>query len=77
MGRLLDGGTALFAFIAAIFWFLSASGELPPIVTYFDSTPATDPYRQAVEFSARMNAIAAACSGVSVLLFSIRIAFWP
>jgi len=77
MGRLLDAGTAVFAFAAAVFWFLSAAGKLPPIVAYWDSTPPTDPFRQAVEFSARMNTIAATCSGMSAALFGIRVAFWP
>jgi hypothetical protein len=77
MGRLLDALTALFAFGAAVFWFLSAYGKLPPMVTYFDFTPESDPFLRQLEFSARMNSIAAAYSGVSVLFFSIKIAFWP
>ena len=35
MERWLDMGAAIFAIAAAIFWFLSAYGELPPMVTYW------------------------------------------
>jgi hypothetical protein len=73
MGRLLDAGTAFFAFVAAVFWFLSAYGKLPPMVAYWDSTPDSDPFYQAVRFSARMNKWAAIASGVSAVLFGFRI----
>jgi hypothetical protein len=75
MGRLFDVGSALFAFPAAIFWFASAAGTLVPMFPY--PAPPTDRYRQAVEFSARMNTVAAACSGMSALLFALRGAFSP
>ena len=65
MKRYLDLATALFAFAAAVFWFLSAYGELPPILTYWDATPPSDPYRIAVARSARLNSIAALLSGLS------------
>lgn len=67
MEKWLNIGTAVFAFVAAIFWFLSAYGKLPPIVAYFDSTPETDPFFRAVKFSARMNTWAAGFSGLSAL----------
>jgi hypothetical protein len=72
MRRLLDAGTAIFALVAAAFWFLSAYGNLPPMVTYWDSTPESDPFYQAVKFSARMNTYAALASGVSAGLFGVR-----
>jgi hypothetical protein len=53
---------AVFALIAAIFWFLSA-GESPPMVTYWGSTPDADPFYKAVKFSAEMNKLAAGFSG--------------
>ena len=61
----LDLATALFALVAAVFWFLSAYGKVPPMLAYWDATPATDPYRKAVERAARLNSIAAALSGLS------------
>jgi hypothetical protein len=61
----LDLATALFAFAAAVFWFLSAYGELPPTVTYWDAAPPSDPYRIAVARSLRLNSIAALLSGLS------------
>jgi hypothetical protein len=69
----LDIITALFAFIAAGFWFVSAYGKLPPLIAYWDATPATDPFYQAVKFSALMNRWAAAFSGISALSFAVRL----
>lgn len=77
MSRSLDIATAVFAFIAAVFWFLSASGKLPPMVAYWNTTPNTDPFYQAVKFSAYMNMIAAIASGLSAVLFGIRLIFFP
>jgi len=54
---------ALAAIIAAVFWFLSAAGKLPPMVTYWDSTPSTDPLYQALQNGVRMNRIAAIFCG--------------
>eukprot|EP01037_Dinobryon_pediforme_P017868 gene17868-18097_t len=56
--------SALTAFGAAIFWFVSAYGKLPPMIAYWDHAPDTDPFYRAVKFSAQMNRIAAAFSGV-------------
>jgi hypothetical protein len=67
LGTLLDTGTAVFAFLAAVFWFLSAAKKLPPMVTYWDSAPETDPFFVAVRFSAKMNTRAALFSGLSAL----------
>ena len=63
----LEIGSALFAFLAAIFWFLSAFGKTPPMISYWDSTPEKDPFYKAVKYSARMNTWAAIFSGLSAL----------
>jgi hypothetical protein len=76
MGRWFDIG-AVFALAAAIFWFLSAYGKLPPIVTYWGGAPESDPFYQALKFSARMNTIAAICSGCSATLFGVRLLWFP
>ncbi len=73
MNRWLDVATAIFAFIAAGFWFSSAAFQLPPIVTYWGQAPDIDPFYQAMKFSALMNMIAAVCSGVSAALFAIKL----
>ena len=65
MERWLDMGAAIFAIAAAIFWFLSAYGELPPMVTYWYQAPAGDPFYSAVKFSAGMNRWGALLSGLS------------
>jgi hypothetical protein len=44
MEKWLDIGGTVSAFIAAIFWFLSAFGKLPPMVTYWGSTADADPF---------------------------------
>jgi hypothetical protein len=67
---LLDIACALFALAAAIFWFMSA-GMLPPMVTYWDSTPVNDPYYVAITRSARLNKWAAGFSGASALCLAI------
>jgi hypothetical protein len=73
MEKWLDVAAALFAFLAAIFWFLSAYGKLPPMVAYWDATPENDPFRMAVTFSAKMNQWAAGFSGASALFIAIKI----
>ena len=50
----LDILAAVFALIAAVFWFLSAYGKLPPMVAYWDRTPDNDPFYVAVRFSANI-----------------------
>jgi hypothetical protein len=69
----LDIGSAVFALVAAVFWFVSAYGKLPPIVAYFDYTPEHDPFSKAIKFSARMNRWAAALSGLSALCIGVKI----
>ncbi len=61
--------SALAALGAAIFWFLSAWGELPPMLTYWDKAPPSDPLYRALHSGVRMNRIAAAFSGCSALAF--------
>jgi hypothetical protein len=77
MSRWIEIAAAIFAFIAAVFWFLSAAGKLPPIVAYWDRTPDSDPFYQAVKFSAYMNMIAAIASGISAALIGVRLLFFP
>ena len=77
MGRWIEITAAIFAFIAAVFWFLSAAGKLPPMVTYWGGTPDSDPFYQAVKFSAYMNMIAATASGISAALISAKLLFSP
>jgi hypothetical protein len=67
VSKLLDIAMAATAFIAAIFWFLSAHRKLPPLVTYWGSAPAADPFFTAIRFSAVMNRWAAFFSGLSAL----------
>jgi len=58
---------------AAIFWFSSAAGELPPIVTYWGQAPAGDPFYSAVIFSAKMNRWAALLSGLSASCMGVKL----
>lgn len=71
MERWFDIVAAIFAFIAAVFWFLSAYGKLPPMITYWGGTPEHDPFYQAVKFAAVMNRWAAGFSGLSASCVAI------
>lgn len=73
MQKWLDISAAGFALVAAFFWFFSAWGTLPPMVTYWGSTPESDPYRQAVKFSAKMNTLASVFSGASALCMGLKL----
>ena len=73
MEKYLDISAALLAIAAAVFWFLSAWGKLPPMVAYWDHAPADDPFYVAIKFSALMNTWAAALSGLSALCMGLRI----
>jgi len=42
MTRTFEIAAALFAVVAAVFWFLSAYGELPQIVSYWDTAPVDE-----------------------------------
>jgi len=57
--------SALAAFAAAYFWFRSATGDLPPMRSYFDAAPPDDPFTQAVQAGARDNRIAAVLAGIA------------
>ena len=73
MASYLDIATAIFAFVAAGFWFASAFRPLPKMVTYWDSAPANDPLFVAMNFSSSMNRIAAGFSGVSALCVGLKL----
>jgi len=73
MTRFFELAAAFFAIIAAGFWFISAYGKLPPIIAYWDATPANDPFYMAVKFSAAMNRWAAGFSGLSALCVFVSI----
>ena len=77
MAGWLDIGAASFTFIAALFWFLSAYGELPPPISYYGKVPTTDPLYVAVKFSAKMNRWGAGCSGVSALCMGLKLFLFP
>jgi hypothetical protein len=74
MEKRLDLGVAISAFFAAVFWFLSAFGQLPQMVTYLGYTPEWDPFYSTLRFSAHMNTFAAALSGLSALCMFFKAA---
>ena len=45
----IDIASAIAAFAAAILWFVSAYGKLPPMVAYWDAAPPSDPFYEAVK----------------------------
>jgi hypothetical protein len=67
MATLFDAATAVFALIAAGFWFASAKNRVPPLVMYWDRAPDDDPFVKAFNFATRMNRSAALFSGLSAL----------
>jgi hypothetical protein len=73
MEKWLDVAAALLAITAAVFWFLSAYGKLPPMVSYWDKAPESDPFYGAVKFSAVTNRWAAGFSGASALSMAARL----
>jgi hypothetical protein len=73
MEKWFDVGAAVLAVAAAVFWFLSAYGKLPPMVSYWDQAPANDPLYVALKFSASMNTWAAGLSGASALCMALRL----
>jgi hypothetical protein len=68
-----DVGSAILALVAAVFWFLSAYGKLPPMIAYWDQTPENDPFYLAVKYSASMNRWAAGFSCASAVCFGLRL----
>jgi hypothetical protein len=73
MEKWLDMGAAALALVAAFFWFLSAYGKLPPMLTSWGSVPTDDSFYQAVKFSAAMNTVAAVFSGLSALCVGVKL----
>ena len=71
MEKWCDIAAALLALVAAVFWFLSAYGELPAVAMYWGHAPESDPFYQAVKFSATMNRYAAGFSGGSALCMGV------
>jgi hypothetical protein len=63
--------SALTAFGAAVFWFISAAGRLPPMVTYAGFAPPTDPLHRALQSGVKMNRIAALFAGCSALTMAV------
>lgn len=62
MEKWLDLTAAIFAAIAALFWFLSAEA-VPQMVMYWGAAPPNDPFFMSVQASAHWNSLAAAFSG--------------
>jgi hypothetical protein len=73
MEKWIDVAAALLAIIAAVFWFVSVYGKLPPIVAYWGKAPESDPFYDAVKFSAVMNRWSAGFSGASALSMATRL----
>lgn len=73
MEKWLDIAAAVLAVAAAVFWFLSAYGKLPPMVSYWERAPDTDPLYMALKFSALMNTWAAALTGASALAMALKL----
>jgi hypothetical protein len=73
MKKWFDISAAGFALVAAAFWFLSAYGKLPPMVTYWGGAPDADPFYQSVKFSAVMNTCAAIFSGASAFCMGMKL----
>jgi hypothetical protein len=66
--------SAVAAFVAAVFWFLSAAGKLPPMVAYWDAAPPTDPLHMALQSGVPMNRLAASFAGISALAVATLLA---
>jgi hypothetical protein len=66
-GVALNIASAITAFVAACFWYLSAWNRLPEMVTYWDSTPSNDPFFVAVQKGVTLNRWAAAFAAASAI----------
>ena len=73
MKRWLEVGAALFAFAAAVFWFLSAFEELPLMLSYWGGVPPADPFYANLRISAHMNTVASVLSGLSAVCMGISV----
>jgi hypothetical protein len=56
---------ALTAFAAALFWFMSAAEAPPPLRSYFDGAPPSDPFVQWAVAGIKWNRLAALSAGTS------------
>jgi hypothetical protein len=65
--RVFEIGAALFAVVTAVFWFLSAYGELPQMATYWDTAPV-DEAAIMTSWAAGLIGASALCAAVSFLL---------
>jgi len=61
----LNVASALAAFAAAVFWFMSAADGPPPLRPYFDAASATDPFVQWAVAGTKWNRLAALSAGLS------------
>jgi hypothetical protein len=59
--------SAVSAFAAAVFWYLSARNKLPEMVSYWDGTPSDDPFFVAMQKGVTLNKWAAGFAGVSAI----------
>jgi hypothetical protein len=57
--------SAVTAIFAAAFWFLSAAQAPPPLRTYWDAAPPSDPFFKAVAEGIVWNRLAALFAGIS------------
>jgi hypothetical protein len=73
MGLWLDVGTAGLGLIASAFWFLSAAGRIPHVITLPKSDEKNEPFYAALQISSQMNRWAALFSGLSALSASLKI----
>ena len=71
----LDIGAAVFSFIAAVFWFLSASRRLPtPVIAALGTAVSpNDPFIRALRFSASMNRRAALFAGLAAGCMAVKL----
>jgi hypothetical protein len=65
MARVFDIAAALFAVLAAAFWFLYSFGELPQMLAYWDMAP--------VDEAAIMTSWGAGLTGASALCAAARL----
>jgi hypothetical protein len=73
MSVMLDIGAAIFALVAAVFWFRSAAVKLPPMSDTLDSPQEDDPFYKAVKSSAQLNKWAALFSGLSAACIVVEL----
>jgi urea transporter len=71
-----NAGAALSAFVAAGFWFISASGEMPKSnKNWSDFLDTPDAIVSALKYSAKWNRLAALFAGVSSLFIAAAISW--